>query len=119
MLDKPACFGVNVPGQARCEFTLSEHYEGWNGVVHVGIVCTILDEAMAHAYFPVARGLTAKAEFRFRQPARVGEPMVVTGRLVKLSRKLLRAEAEIILRDGTVVAEGKAQAYVVGPGLSV
>jgi acyl-coenzyme A thioesterase PaaI-like protein len=107
---------VRGPGEARCEFTISKHYEGWDGVVHGGIVCTILDEAMAHAYFPETKGLTAKAEFRFRQPARVGVPMVVTGRLVKRTRKLLTTEAVIRLEDGTVVAEGIAQAYVVGRG---
>ena len=110
---------VRTPGESRCEFTLGQHYEGWNGVVHGGIVCTILDEAMAHAYFPQGRGITTKAEFRFRRPARVGEPMVVTGRLVKMTRKLLTAEAAITLEDGTVVAEGTAQAYVVGPGLGL
>jgi uncharacterized protein (TIGR00369 family) len=101
---------------SRCEFTLSEHYEGWLGVIHGGIVCTILDEAMAYTYFPETKGLTARAEFRFRQPARVGVPMVVTGRLVKRTRKILTTEARITLEDGTVVAECTAQAYVVSPG---
>jgi acyl-coenzyme A thioesterase PaaI-like protein len=44
--------------------------------------------------------------------------MVVTGRLVRMTRKLLTAEAAITMKDGSVVAEGTAQAYVVGPGLS-
>ncbi len=99
--------------ESRSEFTISEHYEGWHGVVHGGIVCTILDEAMAYTYFPETKGLTAKAEFRFRQPAPVGVPMVVTGRLVKRTRKLLTTEATITLKGGTVVAESTARAYVV------
>jgi acyl-coenzyme A thioesterase PaaI-like protein len=99
--------------EARCEFTISENYEGWYGVVHGGIICTILDEAMAYTYFPEIKGVTARAEFRFRQPAPVGVPMIVTGRLLKKTRKLLKTTAVITLDDGTVVAEGTAQAYVV------
>jgi acyl-coenzyme A thioesterase PaaI-like protein len=100
--------------EATSEFTISERYEGWYGVVHGGIICTILDEAMAYTYFPVTKGVTAKAEVRFRQPAPVGVPMVVTARLVKKTRKLLTTIATITLKDGTTVAEGTAQAYVVG-----
>jgi acyl-coenzyme A thioesterase PaaI-like protein len=101
--------------EATCEFTLSELYEGWYGVVHGGIVCTVLDEAMAYTYFPKIKGVTAKAEFRFRQPAPIDVPMVVTGRLVKKTRKLVTTTAVIALKDGTVIAEGTAQAYVVNP----
>lgn len=122
----PTCFGCgrdNPVGlklkfrkdedEATCEFTLSEHYEGWYGVVHGGIVCTILDEAMAYTYFPKIKGVTAKAEFRFRQPAPIGVPMIVTAKLVRKTRKLLTTTAAITLEDGTVIAEGTARAYVL------
>ena len=99
--------------EAKCEFTINEHYEGWYGVVHGGIVCTILDEAMAHTYFPRIKGVTAKAEFRFRRPAPVGVPMIVSARLLRKTRKLLTTEAKITLTDGTLVAESTARAYVV------
>ena len=101
--------------EARSEFTISELYEGWYGFIHGGIICTILDEAMAYTYFPAIKGVTAKAEFRFRQPAPVGVPMVVTARLVKKTRKLLTAEATLTLDDGTVIADGTSQAYIVNP----
>jgi acyl-coenzyme A thioesterase PaaI-like protein len=101
--------------EATCELALSDHYEGWYGVVHGGIVCTVLDEAMAYTYFPQTKGVTAKAEFRFRQPAPTGVPMIVTGRLVRRTRKLLTTEATLALKDGTVIAEATAQAYVVNP----
>jgi hypothetical protein len=43
--------------EARGEFTVSEFYQGWRGYVHGGIIFTILDEAMAYAFFPEIRGL--------------------------------------------------------------
>lgn len=99
--------------EARCEFALSSDYEGWYGFAHGGIICTVLDEAMAYTYFPQTKGVTARAEFRFRQPAPVGERMVVTAKLVRRTRKLLTTRATLTLEDGTVIAEGTAQAYVV------
>ena len=98
---------------ARAEFTISEHYEGWNGHVHGGILCTILDEAMAYTFFPKTKGVTAKVEVRFRRPAPTGVPMVATARLTERTRKLLTTEATITLKDGTVIAESTGQAYVV------
>jgi acyl-coenzyme A thioesterase PaaI-like protein len=126
----PNCFacGVNNPtglklkftkdgDEARSEFALGERYEGWPGILHGGIICTILDEAIAYACFPQIKSVTAKAEFRFRQPAPVNVPMAVTARLVKKTRKLLTATATITLKDGTVLAEATAQVYVLNPRL--
>jgi len=124
----PNCFacGVNNPAglklkftkdgdTARSEFTVSERHEGWPGFLHGGIICTILDEAIAYACFPQTKSVTAKAEFRFRQPAPVNVPMVATATLVKKTRKLLTATATLTLKDGTVLAEATAQVYVLNP----
>ncbi len=99
--------------EARGEFTISELYQGWRGYVHGGIIFTILDEAMAYAYFPETKGVTARTEVRIRQPVPIGVPLVVTGRVVKKTRKLFTTAAEIMLPDGTVLAESTAQVYVV------
>jgi uncharacterized protein (TIGR00369 family) len=104
---------VKDGNEARGEFTVSEFYQGWRGYVHGGIIFTILDEAMAYAYFPEIKGVTAKTEVRIRQPVPIGVPLVVTGRVVKKTRKLFTTAAEITLRDGTVLAESTAQVYVV------
>lgn len=102
--------------EARSEFIIGELYQGWRGYVHGGIIFTILDEAMAYAYWPEIKGVTAKTEVRIRQPVPIGIPLVVTGRVVKRTRKLFTTTAEITLRDGTVLAECTAQVYVVSRG---
>jgi len=99
--------------EARGEFTISDLYQGWRGYVHGGIIFTILDEAMAYAFFPEIRGVTAKTEVRIRQPVPIGVPLVVMGRVVKKTRKIFTTAAEITLEDGTVLAESTAQVYVV------
>ena len=128
----PMCFGCGQEnpiglklkfnlghGEVTTEFTTGENHQGWKGFVHGGIICAILDEAMAYCYFPRLKGVTAKAEFRFRQPAPIGVPMVVTAKLIRETRKLLTTKAVIRLKDGTVVAEGTGISYIIASNQKV
>ena len=101
-------------GKAEAEFTPNELHQGWPGIVHGGIICTILDEAMSHTLDQQAINcLTAKAEIRFRRPAFVGEPLVVTGTMTMKRKKLVEARSVVTLKDGTIIAEGKSLMYIV------
>lgn len=124
----PMCFGCghNNPiglnlkfnhrqDEATSEFILGKAYQGWDGFIHGGILCAILDEAMAHSCFPRIRSVTAKTEFRFKQLAPIGVPMVVTGKLLRETRRLLTTSAIIKLKDGTIVATGTGTLYVITP----
>jgi len=100
--------------KAEAEFTPDELHQGWLGIVHGGIICTLLDEAMSHTVDSQGINcLTAKAEIRFRRPAFVGEPLVVTGTMTMKRKRLIEARAAITLKDGTIVAEGKSLMYIV------
>ena len=100
--------------RAEAEFTPDELHQGWPGIVHGGIICTLLDEAMSHTLDQQRINcLTAKTEIRFRRPAFVGEPLVVTGTMTMKRKRLIEATSAITLKDGTVVAEGKSLMYIV------
>ncbi len=98
----------------KAEFTPRECHQGWPGIVHGGIINTLLDEAMGYA--PFFQGLycvTAKTEVRMRQPALVGQQLFISSTLTRKTRKLIETKAKIALEDGTPVAEGKAIMYIV------
>lgn len=100
--------------RAEAEFTTSELHQGWHGVVHGGIIFSLLDEAMAYAaHFQGVNCLTAKTEIRFKHHALVGEPLLISATTTKKTRKLVETQAEVTLKDGTLVAEGKALLWVV------
>jgi uncharacterized protein (TIGR00369 family) len=91
----------------RTECTPPAHFQGWASVIHGGILSTLLDEvityvAIAHFGGPA---VTAQLSIRFKQPAPVGSKLLVTGRPINRSRRLVQAMAKIQLKDGTVVAE--------------
>ncbi len=92
----------------RAEFTAGPQYQGYEGVLHGGIVAAALDDAMAQLFHQRGQEtLTAKLEIRFRQEAPVGRPLVVSARVVGQRMRLFTAEAVLALPDGTRLAEAK------------
>ena len=99
---------------ARAEFTPTEFYQGWPGLVHGGIIICMLDEAMAYAaLFEGMNCVTAKMQVKLSRPASIDEPLVITSSVAKKTRKLVETRAAVSLKDGTPVAEGKATQFVV------
>ncbi len=80
----------------RASFTPRPQDQGFLGVVHGGIVSTMLDEAMARA--ASTQGIwavTAKLDVRFREPVEVGVEVLVVGRVLAHQGRLVDATAEI------------------------
>jgi acyl-coenzyme A thioesterase PaaI-like protein len=92
----------------RAEFTPGPHYQGYDGVVHGGIVAAALDDAMAQLFHRKGQeSLTARLEIRFRKETPVGERLVVTAWLTGGRTRLFTAEAALSLADGTRLAEAR------------
>jgi acyl-coenzyme A thioesterase PaaI-like protein len=91
---------------AIAQFTPHTYHEGWAGIVHGGIVVTILDEAMAYAlYFSGIRAVTARMENRFRLPMLSGHEVTIRAWIVNRRAKLVDAAAVISVPDSQIVAE--------------
>ena len=98
------------PGHALAEYTVPEHYQGYPGIVHGGIVATMLDETLGRAAMVGDQNhfmVTAKVKVRYRQPVPVGIPLQIHGRLGRQRGKLIFASAELRLPDGTLAAEAE------------
>lgn len=96
---------------------IPEHYQGYPGIAHGGILSTILDEASGRAIMIEAEDdpfwVTAKLEIRYRKPTPTETPLEVVGWVVKKRRRSAQVAGEIRLPDGTVTVE--ASAVVVLP----
>jgi uncharacterized protein (TIGR00369 family) len=102
---------------SRAEFTPTRHYQGWPGVVHGGIIMCLLNEAMGNiSLFEGICSVTAEIQAKLARPAMINEPLFITARITRKTRKLIKAEATISLADGTRIAEGKATQFVVASG---
>jgi len=107
---KPVYDGEKV----RAEFTPGEYHQGWNNVVHGGILYTLLDEATAYAILchGIDFGVTAKSEVRFKQAAPINEPIQISAWVTKLTKRLVETRGMLALKDNTVVAESSSLFYV-------
>jgi uncharacterized protein (TIGR00369 family) len=93
----------------KTTFVASPTYQGWDGVVHGGILSTLLDEAMANLIHELGyQAITAAIEIRFKKPAPILKPLLVYGEVIELSKRLIRAKAHIAQEDGTILATGKS-----------
>ena len=94
------------------QFTPTELHQGWQGIIHGGILTSLLDEAMAYAAcFAEVGGVTAVMETKFRRPVAIGEPLGITAWVSKKTRRFAETEARLTLADGTVVVEARATQY--------
>lgn len=102
-------FEYPEPGRCRAVFTPEKRFQGWQDILHGGIISTLLDEALAHAYGGAARGageaaVTAEMTVKFKKPVRIGIPAVLEGRLIAVNGRVV--ECESVIRDmaGTELA---------------
>lgn len=88
-------------------FTVEPTYQGWEGIVHGGIICTLLDEAMANLVYQLGfNAIVASIEVRFKHPAPILKPLVISGEITEIHKKLLKAKASLATEDGKVLATG-------------
>ncbi|MEK6698591.1 MAG: PaaI family thioesterase [Nitrospirota bacterium] len=86
-------------------FTPAAAHQGYEGIVHGGIISALLDEAMAKLAFSLGLpAVTAEMTVKFRSPAAPGEELLVTGRLRNIDRRLILGEAKVE-KGLTVIAE--------------
>jgi len=107
---KPVHDGEKV----TAEFTAGKFHQGWNDVVHGGILYTLLDEVTAYAMLchGIEFGVTAKSEIRFKQVAPINEPIQVSAWVTKLTKRLVETKGVLTLKDNTVIADGDFLFYV-------
>jgi acyl-coenzyme A thioesterase PaaI-like protein len=88
-------------------FTGGEHHQGFPGVVHGGIISTLLDETMGRtALFERAWVMTGRLEVRYRSPAPTGEALTITAWPTRRRSRSVEARGEVRGPAGELLAEG-------------
>lgn len=91
----------------KTSFVASPTFQGWDGIVHGGIISTLLDEAMAKLIYELGhQAVTASLEIKFKKPVPILEPLRVYGEITEVSKRLIRAKAHVAKEDGTILAAG-------------
>lgn len=92
------------------DYTVPDKFCGWKGVVHGGIIATMLDELAAWACTEAgSNAVTAELSVRFRRPVSTGQKVRGYGRVVEEHGRLLLAESRLVDEQGTVLADARAK----------
>ncbi len=104
-------FEYPEPGLCRAEWVPVRKFQGWQGILHGGIIATLLDESFAHALGGAARGagevaVTAEMTVRFKKPVPIGQRIFLEGRVLSISGRVINCEGTIRDEAGQELASG-------------
>ena len=110
-------------GYVRMSLTLEPHHTNPNGVMHGGVVTTLMDEALGQVVASVrgpeadaAPHATVEMNASFLAGARPGDRIVVEARVLRLSRRVAFGEAEATRGDGEMIAKGRMTFVILEGG---
>jgi uncharacterized protein (TIGR00369 family) len=99
-------------GESAAEVTFPAHFQGWAGIVHGGLVATVLDEALIYA--AGARGfkcVTGEVTVRFVKPAATGVAYSLKGRFLEDKGRIVMAESSLCDIEGREVARATGKLF--------
>jgi acyl-coenzyme A thioesterase PaaI-like protein len=107
-------FERGADGISKATWTPDSTWEGFRGVVHGGVVGTVLDEAMSKAVAGSgAEAMTAELRVRFRRPVPSGGALLIRGWIVARRRRVIETEAAVTAPDGTEHAHAWARFFAL------
>jgi uncharacterized protein (TIGR00369 family) len=89
-------FALQADGSVVAGYSCDRRYQGYDGILHGGVVSSLLDGAMTNCLF--AHGIvavTAELTVRFRHPVDIGEAFEVRARIERSQPPLHVSRAEI------------------------
>lgn len=102
-------FQKQEDGTITATWVPGSQWEGFHGIVHGGLVSTVLDEAMSKAVTESGcESLTAELRVRFRRPVISGGTFLIRGWVVDRKKRLIETEATLTAADGTDYAHAWA-----------
>ena len=99
------------PGIIETTYLAPEHFQSYPGILHGGIVTTILDEISGRSQMGNAAEprfmFTAKLEIKYRKNVPIGKPLRIVGKAGKSKGRMAQAWAGIYEED-TLLAEANS-----------
>ncbi len=112
-VDNPVGLGLKIyevePGVIETTFLAPEKYQSYPGVMHGGIVASILDEISGRAQMGDPSQprfmFTAKLEVKYRKNVPIGKPLHIVGKAGKTRGRMAEGWAGIYDETGALLAE--------------
>ncbi len=116
-------FGLHIPVKSYIKantvtfsWVPGPNHQSYAGIVHGGILATLLDEAMGYAIMGEhidRRIVTLEYTLNYRHPTPVGLPLKVVATMGTQRHSVITARGSIIAPDGTVLVEATGKFYEI------
>jgi uncharacterized protein (TIGR00369 family) len=95
------------------EFNAAKHLQGWYGMIHGGILCTLIDELAVWTVAGLRQrlGVTRDIQVQYRRPMYIGEPMKLKGMVTEEKPTLFKVQGQLINERGDICAEGEVTVF--------
>jgi len=115
-------FGLKITffkdkNEVKTEFVPKSKHQGFKGVVHGGILFSILDEIMGRTAV-ITKGvmtLTVEIDIKYRKKALVGEKIIFTAQMTKDLGRMIEAQGQACSENGALLTEAKGKFMVLSP----
>lgn len=90
-------------------FTGLDIHQSYPDRMHGGVVAAVIDEAVGRAILPIEQdrfGVTIELTTKYRKPVPLNVELRVVAKTTKITHRMFEGEAQILLPDDTVAAEG-------------
>jgi len=90
--------------------TPADYFQGYPGVLHGGVVASILDEVVGRSVMAGDHHrfmMTVNMTVQYRHPVPMGVELTAVGQVNKLKARIGKAEGKIVLPDGTIACEAQ------------
>lgn len=119
------CFvcGINNPiglkaifkkgdGISFCKIKIPYTYQGWNGIVHGGIIASLLDDAMIYACNSLGYlCVTAEINIKYSKPLPVLKNIEINAEVEEIKKKIIFTKSKLLL-DGEIIAKATAKMFI-------
>jgi len=102
-------------GRSFAKYAFEAKHQGYDGVVHGGILGAVLDDSMAYAIMALGlMPITTEMKIRYRKPVAVGEEIAFEGQVVQVGRKIILTTAVAKGPKGDVRVEAEGKFFISG-----
>lgn len=100
--------------RVESEVLFPGYLQGWEGVVHGGLISTVLDEIMIKAAAEKKlKCVTGEITVKFKKPTLTNNRYIIQGKVAEVKKRLIFTEGFLLDRDGKILASAKGKLFSV------
>ncbi len=103
-------FYATGPDEVEVKYTVPDRFQGYPGVVHGGILASMLDEVLGRVFMiddPNRFMYTGRMTARYRKPVPTGKPLRMVGKIIKDRNRVAQSKAELYGPEGELLVEAE------------